>query len=107
MMEVIEAETPFEDLFTKDLKNVQNLQYYGTLLVGTSRVPLTFIFDTGSNEIWFPSVDCDGCQGGFSRYDTSSSDLYHQESSTPKEIQYGKGRVWGYPSTDQVWFTST
>lgn len=70
-------------------------------------MPLTFIFDTGSNEIWFPSVDCDGCQGGFSRYDTSSSDLYHQESSTPKEIQYGKGRVWGYPSTDQVWFTST
>ena len=107
ILEVMEADSPFEELFTKDLTNVQNLQYYGTLEIGTSQVPLTFIFDTGSNEIWFPSVDCQGCQGGYARYDSSSSSLYHQLSYTAKTIQYGKGKVWGYPSTDQVWFSSS
>lgn len=68
--------------------------------MGTGKQEMTFIFDTGSNELWLPSVNCQDCAGGYRRYDPSSSDLFKRKSSDPDEIQYGKGHVWGYKCQD-------
>ena len=90
-----------------DSINNQNLQYYGPLEIGSSRVRMNFVFDTGSNELWFPTTQCSSCQAGSIRYDTSSSSFYHQTSSQLSEINYGRGHVEGYKSQDQVWFSDT
>jgi len=36
-------------MFEKTLINHFNVQYFGTLYIGTQKKPMTFIFDTGSS----------------------------------------------------------
>lgn len=83
-----------------DIINNQNLQYYGPLEIGSSKVKMNFVFDTGSNELWFPTKECSTCQAGTVRYDTSSSSFYEKTGTTLSEINYGRGHVEGYRSKD-------
>ena len=57
------------------LNNFQNVQYYGSLFIGSQRQKVSVIFDSGSNILWLPSSDCPTCRA-FSRkfdYTVSSS----------------------------------
>ena len=83
-----------------NLTNVQDVQYYGPIKIGSQRQELSVIYDTGSPWLWIPHPDCKGCPTNNS-FDPSSSTTY-KTSKKSKSIQYGRGRVDGIIATDDV-----
>lgn len=82
------------------LSNYDNLQYYGTMSIGTPPQNFTVLFDTGSSNLWIPSVDCLNCEA-LSAYDSSKSSTYRQNGNH-FSIAYGKGQVSGIFVVDSV-----
>ncbi|KYN93736.1 plasmepsin IV, partial [Plasmodium reichenowi] len=85
-----------------ELDDVANLMFYGEGQIGTNKQPFMFIFDTGSANLWVPSVNCDsiGCSTKH-LYDASASKSYEKDG-TKVEISYGSGTVRGYFSKDVI-----
>eukprot|EP00927_Polykrikos_kofoidii_P041638 TRINITY_DN35494_c0_g1_i1.p1 TRINITY_DN35494_c0_g1~~TRINITY_DN35494_c0_g1_i1.p1 ORF type:complete len:517 (-),score=51.77 TRINITY_DN35494_c0_g1_i1:289-1722(-) len=87
------------------LENFDNVQYIITVEIGRScsgRPGQRFdlVADTGSSDIWVPSVDCSNCFG--KRYDIEASCSAHQVGARVK-LSYGDGTTaTGNTFTDQV-----
>lgn len=88
----------------ESIVNAQNLYYYGNITIGTPPQQFRIMFDTGSSNLWVPSVKCP---------DTNLACLIHRkyysnESSTYVAngegfaIEYGSGNLLGYLSMDDV-----
>ncbi|ORZ07621.1 rhizopuspepsin 4 precursor [Absidia repens] len=67
-----------------------DLEYYGTVEVGTPPQKLKLDFDTGSSDLWFSSTLCSGCSGSQTKYDPKKSSTYKKEGK-PWSISYGDG----------------
>eukprot|EP00347_Sterkiella_histriomuscorum_P006554 403352331 len=91
-------------IYEKELQNFMDIQYMGTLYLGSQQEKMTFIFDTGSSWLWAPTVECTECHTS-ERYDTSISETYEKLASDPTRIVYGSGKVRGFFSQDQVCLT--
>ncbi|KAF9123665.1 hypothetical protein BGW39_008794 [Mortierella sp. 14UC] len=78
------------------LVNVKSdLEYYGTVKVGTPAQLLRLNFDTGSSDIWFPSTSCStsACKSNHhSLFDPSKSSTYKKDGRHWK-VEYGDGSV--------------
>lgn len=72
------------------LENIMNVQYFGTISVGTPAERVTVVFDTGSSDLWIP-------RGPFSSRDSTLSCQDQQV-----EILYSIGHVSGALCTDKV-----
>lgn len=84
------------------LTNYHDLQYYGTLLLGSEKKPFKIVFDTGSQWMFLPSPQCDSCIT--SRYfscDESLSCSYVDKHSLVN-ITYGKGFISANVVAEQV-----
>jgi len=84
--------------------NYQDLQYYGPIAIGSNKQPFIVVFDTGSSNLWVPSIGC-------RTFACSNKQKYnHLKSTTYKkdgrdiEIQYASGGVKGVVSIDGVNF---
>ncbi|CAG9840531.1 unnamed protein product [Diabrotica balteata] len=89
------------------LINVDNVDYYGEIGIGTPPQKFNVVFDTGSPDLWVPSSKCitlpdikNGCQN-YKQYDATKSSTY-QVNGTAYLMGYGTGQLLGFLSEDNV-----
>ncbi|XP_039696947.1 chymosin-like [Pteropus medius] len=84
------------------LVNYLDCQYFGKISIGTPPQDFTVVFDTGSSDLWVPSVYCksDACKN-HRRFNSSRSSTF-QNLGQPLSIQYGTGSMEGFLGSDTV-----
>lgn len=89
-----------------ELTDYYNNEYIGSIGVGSPPQYINMVFDTGSSDIWVPSVDCQVCGSSSTstKFDHTRSSSYVEEKKTSlwgdgdqKEfsLKYGSGSVSG------------
>ena len=87
-------------IHTIPVTNIQDVEYFGDVYIGTPGQPFKVIFDTGSSNLWVPSATCSDCTSPNS-FNTSASSTYQSENN-PFSITYGSGEVSGSFDKDSV-----
>ncbi|XP_008578662.1 PREDICTED: cathepsin E isoform X2 [Galeopterus variegatus] len=84
------------------LVNYLDNEYFGTISIGSPPQNFTVIFDTGSSNLWVPSVYCTSpaCKTHTRFYPSQSSTYTALGNSF--SIQYGTGSLSGITGVDQV-----
>ncbi|XP_068614856.1 pepsin A-like [Brachionichthys hirsutus] len=84
------------------MTNDADLAYYGVISIGTPPQSFRVIFDTGSSNLWVPSVYCasPACYN-HDRFNPGTSSTYKNNGS-PLSIQYGTGSMTGFLGYDTV-----
>uniref|UniRef100_A0A8C3BTX6 pepsin A n=1 Tax=Cairina moschata TaxID=8855 RepID=A0A8C3BTX6_CAIMO len=87
---------------TEPLENIMDAEYIGAISIGTPPQQFLVLFDTGSSDLWVPSVDCSSpaCVG-HERFDPRLS-ATHRATGQPVSIQYGTGSMSGVLAYDTV-----
>uniref|UniRef100_A0A8C0H7V6 Peptidase A1 domain-containing protein n=1 Tax=Chelonoidis abingdonii TaxID=106734 RepID=A0A8C0H7V6_CHEAB len=80
---------------SEPLTNYMDIERYGTISIGTPGQDFSVLFDTGSSNLWVPSVYCSGpsCTN-HNRFNPSDSSTY-EVTSEDVSIQYGTGSMTG------------
>ncbi|KAM6454539.1 embryonic pepsinogen-like isoform 1-T1 [Liasis olivaceus] len=89
-------------LADEPLMNFLDTEYYGTIYIGTPPQKFTVVFDTGSSNLWVPSIFCNSsaCEK-HQRFNPSLSSTFVSTDQT-MSIQYGTGSMEGMLGYDTV-----
>ncbi|XP_059723610.1 embryonic pepsinogen-like [Haemorhous mexicanus] len=87
---------------TEPLLNALDVEYYGTISIGTPPQDFSVVFDTGSSDLWVPSVSCPSlaCQS-HRMFDPSQSSTY-KSTGLSLSVRYGTGEMEGTVGWDTV-----
>uniref|UniRef100_A0A674JLE6 pepsin A n=1 Tax=Terrapene triunguis TaxID=2587831 RepID=A0A674JLE6_9SAUR len=87
---------------SEPLTNYMDIEYFGTISIGTPAQDFSVLFDTGSSNLWVPSVYCSSpaCTN-HNRFNPSDSSTY-EATSEKVSIQYGTGSMTGILGYDTV-----
>ncbi|KAG7394619.1 hypothetical protein PHYBOEH_004951 [Phytophthora boehmeriae] len=75
------------------LENYDQMQFFGSIGVGSPPQRFQVIFDTGSSDIWLPETQCVDCAGS-RRYNAAVS-RSHESLGEPFRLEYGSGNASG------------
>uniref|UniRef100_A0A7M4E5I8 Embryonic pepsinogen-like n=1 Tax=Crocodylus porosus TaxID=8502 RepID=A0A7M4E5I8_CROPO len=91
---------------SEPLLNAFDTEYFGIISIGTPPQEFAVVFDTGSSNLWVPSIACKSpaCQN-HQRFDPSKSSTYHSTGANIS-IQYGTGSMTGVVGSDTVLISS-
>lgn len=84
------------------IHDFMGVQFYGPVSLGTPAQKFQVVYDTGSSNLWVPSISCPLTSCFLhARFDEYSSVTY-AKNGTPFSILYGSGPCSGYFSDDTV-----
>ncbi|XP_070313207.1 pregnancy-associated glycoprotein 1-like [Odocoileus virginianus] len=97
-----QTSSPGSNITTHPLRNIKDMLYVGNITIGTPPQEFQVVFDTGSSDLWVPSLFCTS--------PTCSTHVRfrHLESSTFRptkktfRITYGSGSMKGFLAYDTV-----
>ncbi|NWI58961.1 PEPA protein, partial [Calyptomena viridis] len=92
----------FPGLAMEPLQNYMDDEYFGTISIGTPPQEFTVVFDTGSSNLWVPSVFCSSpaCRN-HNRFNPAESSTFLSTNDT-LFIAYGTGSMTGVLGYDTV-----
>ncbi|XP_055439341.1 pregnancy-associated glycoprotein 2-like isoform X2 [Bubalus kerabau] len=93
---------PDQKFSSHQLKNFQNIVYFGTITIGTPPQEFQVNFDTGSSDLWVPSVDCHSPScSKHKRFDPQKSTTF-QPLNQKINLFYGSGSMKGVLGSDTI-----
>ncbi|KAM6073548.1 pepsin A-like [Chlamydotis macqueenii] len=91
---------------TEPLQNYLDTEYYGTISIGTPPQDFTVVFDTGSSNLWVPSVYCSSpACSNHKRFNPAASSTFVGTNDS-LSIAYGTGSMTGILGYDTVTVSS-